>query len=560
MSLLGRACDKEFWAEVREKDCYARFRDENLAIWNNLCVGKDIPELTYSLFKLYWITGSRSEYEAVYFNRRQRMNACTFLSLMYPEEEKYLNCLSDMIFAICNEYTWCLPAHYDQGNNIKDLTVDLFAAETGFALSEIYTMLGDRLDPLIKTRIEKELERRIFAPYIGKVNRLWWEKGENNWASVCAGSVGCAMMLMRPDHFLEVKDRISETMECYLSGFADDGFCVEGCGYWHYGFGFFTVYADMVKNFTNGEIDYFARPKVRAVATYIQKMFLSGRTSISFADSGTSLCYHIGLVHYLKSVYPDDITVYDRSYSYNYDGCARFCLHLRSALWYREEYDTSALPNDNTSFFAEGAQWYIKKTPAYGFAAKGGYNKEPHNHNDIGSFIFAKNGVQILADPGTGKYCKQYFGKERYDFFHTRTLGHSLPTFGGAEQKEGRNFAARDTRVDGEDFVLDIAPAYGIDELSSLERRFGFTDENVTVTDRIDYSGAGEIVERVVSMREPSELERGKIAILDSILTYDADAVESVKIEKQKNEGTADCYTIDFPLKRGTKVFVYSIK
>ena len=44
----------------------------------------------------------------------------------------------------------------------------------------------------------------------------------------------------------------------------------------------------------NGEIDYFARPKVRAVATYIQKMFLSGRTSISAAmlrlDLSTARC------------------------------------------------------------------------------------------------------------------------------------------------------------------------------------------------------------------------------------------------------------------------------
>ena len=553
MSLLGRACDKEFWAEVREKDCYARFRDENLAIWNNLCVGKDIPELTYSLFKLYWITGSRSEYEAVYFNRRQRMNACTFLSLMYPEEEKYLNCLSDMIFTICNEYTWCLPAHYDQGNNIKDLTVDLFAAETGFALAEIYTMLEDRLDPLVASRIKTEVDRRIIEPYATRLNKLWWEKGTNNWAAVCAGSVGGALMLLFPERFDELRPRIEATMECYLYGFADDGFCVEGCGYWHYGFGFF-------KKYTGGEVDYFTRPKVRAVATYIQKMFLSGHTSVSFADSGTSLNYHLGLVHYLKSVYPDDVAVYDRSYSYNYDSCARFCLHLRSALWYREEFDTNTLPNDSCAFFAEDSQWYIKKTPHYGFAAKGGHNKEPHNHNDVGSFIFAKNGIQLLADPGTGKYSRDYFREKRYTFFHTRSIGHSLPTFGGAEQKEGRNCAARDTRVDGEDFVLDIAPAYGIDELSSLERRFSFTDESVTVTDRIDYSGAGEIVERVVSMREPSELERGKIAILDSILTYDADAVESVKIEKQKNEGTADCYTIDFALKRGTKVFVYSIK
>lgn len=417
MSLLGRACDKEFWATVREKDCYSRFRDENLNLWNKFCEGKDIPELTYSLFKIYFDTGSRSEYESVYFNRRLRMNAATFLSLMYPEEEKYFNYLCDLIFAVCNEYTWCLPAHYNQADNDKSLMVDLFAAETGFALAEIYTMLKDRLDPLIAARIEKEIDRRIIEPYATRLNRLWWESCTNNWAAVCAGSVGCAVMLMFPERYPELGERLGETMECYLRGFADDGFCVEGSGYWHYGFGFFTVYADMVKKFTGGEIDYFVRPKVRAISTYIQKMFLSGRTSVSFADSGTYLSYQIGLVHYLKGVYPDDVVVYDRSLSYNYDGCARFCLHLRSALWYREEFDTSALPNDSCAFYAEGAQWYIKKTSAYGFAAKGGHNKEPHNHNDVGSFIFAKGGVQILANPRHGKILQGVFQPRQIRIF-----------------------------------------------------------------------------------------------------------------------------------------------
>ena len=166
----------------------------------------------------------------------------------------------------------------------------------------------------------------------------------------------------------------------------------------------------------------------------------------------------------------------------------------------------------------------------------------------------------MLADPGSGKYCKQYFSKERYEFFHTRTLGHSLPTFGGAEQKEGREFAARDVRVDGEDFVLDIAPAYGLDSLPSFVRRFSFTETCVSVTDRFDYSGNGDVVERVVSMREPKELESGRIAILDSLLTYDADAIESVKIEKQTSEGTADCYTVDFALKHGANEFSYTIE
>jgi len=560
MSLLGRACDKEFWAEVREKDCYARFREDNLRLYQNLCEGREIPELTYSLFKIYFETGSRSEYESVYFNRRLRMNACTFLSLIYPEEEKYLDYLQDVLFAVCNEYTWCLPAHYGQANNDKSLMVDLFAAETGFALAEIYTMLKDRLAPLVASRIEAEIDRRIIEPYATKLNKLWWEKCTNNWAAVCAGSVGGAVMLMRPERFDELRDRLSDTMECYLRGFADDGFCVEGSGYWHYGFGFFTVYADLVKKFTGGELDYFTRPKVRAIATYIQKMFLSGRTSISFADSGTSLAYQIGLVHYLKSVYPDDVAVYDRSLSYTYDGCARFCLHLRTALWYREEYDTDALPDDRCAFFAEGAQWYIKKTPAYGFAAKGGHNNEPHNHNDVGSFIFAKNGVQILADPGTGKYCKDYFGSKRYTFFHTRSDGHSLPIIGGEGQKPGKEFCARDVRVDGDEFVLDIAPAYGIEGLSSIERRFSFTETSASVTDRFDYIGGGEIVERVVCIREPKAIESGKIAILDSFLTYDADAVESVAIEMHTFAGSAPCYTVDLHLKSDKKIFSYTIE
>ncbi len=560
MRLIDRACDKEFWAEVREKDCYARFRNENLSIWNNLCEGKDIPELRYSDYKLFFVTGSRNEFEAVYFSRRRMMNACTFLSLIYPEEEKYFTYLQDVLFAICNEFSWCLPAHYGEIEVENHRKIDLFAAETGFALAEIYTMLSDRFDPLVSIRIKNEIERRIVEPYATKLNKLWWEKGTNNWAAVCVGSVGCTLMLLFPERFAELRDRIEATMECYLSGFADDGFCVEGSGYWHYGFGFFTVYADMVKKFTGGEVDYFTRPKVRAVATYIQKMFLSGHTSVSFADSGTSLSYHLGLVHYLKSVYPNDIAVYDRSFSYNYDNCARFCLHLRAATWYREEFDTKALPNDSTEFFAEDSQWYIKKTPHYGFAAKGGHNKEPHNHNDIGSFIFAKNGVQILADPGTGQYCKDYFRDKRYTFFHTRTLGHSLPTFGGAEQKEGREFAARDVRVDGRDFVLDIAPAYGLDSLSSLERRFSFTETAVSVTDRFDYSGDGEIVERIVCIREPKELESGKIAILDSVLTYDAGSVESVAIEMHTFDGSAPCYTIDFALKSGRNEFSYSIE
>ena len=560
MELIPRACDKEFWAEVREKDCYAPFRNELHSLWSNLCEGREIPELRYRDFKLFSTTGSRSEYEAAYFNRRLRLNTCVFLSLIYPEEEKYFVYLEDVLFAICNEFSWCLPAHYGKVEQDNHRFIDLFAAETGFALAETYTMLADRLDPLVAHRVRSEIERRIIEPYASRLNKLWWESCENNWAAVCVGSVGCTVMLMSPELFPDLRERIEATMECYLRGFGDDGICVEGCGYWHYGFGFFLVYADMVKRFTSGEVDYFTRPKIRAIATYIQKMFLSGHSSVSFADSGTSLRYHLGTLHYLKSVYPDDVTVYDRRFSYNHDGCARFCLHLRAALWYREEFETAEAPAENFDFFAEGAEWFIHKTPNYGFAAKGGHNNEPHNHNDVGSFIFARGGRQILTDPGSGKYSREYFKKERYTFFHTCSLGHSLPVIDGEGQRVGREFAARDCRIDDGDFVLDIAGAYGNPELSSLERRFSFTETSVSVRDSFDYSENGRICERVVCTAQPEELSEGKIRVSDSIMTYDASAVDGIEIKKHTFDSLADCFTVDFTLKKGVKSFIYAVE
>ena len=43
--------------------------------------------------------------------------------------------LEDTIWAICDEYTWSLPAHISWAKDERT-DVDLFASETGYALSE----------------------------------------------------------------------------------------------------------------------------------------------------------------------------------------------------------------------------------------------------------------------------------------------------------------------------------------------------------------------------------------------------------------------------------------
>ena len=560
MDLLGRGTDPEFWKEVREKEFFEKYRDELHLLWKKHCENIPIYALKYSDFRLFVANGNRSIYESEYFTRRQALNCSALLALIYPEEEKYIVRLMDEIYAICDEYTWCLPAHQPNRDINDNCHIDLFAAETGFTLSEIYTLLGNRLEPLIRDRIRVEIDRRIIIPFTTfKGDYGGWENKNTNWTAVCMGSVAGTVMHMHPETVENLLPRFTSSIDNYLTGFNDDGMCMEGCGYWHYGFGFFTVYADLIKRFTNGRVDYFKLPKVRTVATFIQKMFLSGKACVSFADGNRELTYHLGLVHYLKKLYPDDVLVYSSSYSCNYDGCGRFCLHLRSALWFDEDiYNHPADDNIAAEYYAPQSEWFVKRTSHYGFAAKGGCNAEMHNHNDVGTFIFAKNGHQIIADLGRGTYTRQYFAADtRYGILECSSRGHNVPIIGGTYQYFSKDANAVGTKYENGIFSFDFADAYKADGLRSIHRSFAFTNDGVTMRDSFVYNGGGVISERLVTLFEP-ELLDGCIKIDEATVTFDKNICD-VEITTEPHDGK-NCYLINFNLKPDIRAFEITIK
>ena len=557
MKLLGRAMDKEFWKEVRESDKYKSQVARVAKFWDEI---KDKPILAhkFSDFRLFVDTGNRAVYEKGYFERHGSLFALGMLVLVYPENEEYLDRLMDEIYAICDEYTWSLPAHQPTPEKNNNCHLDLFACETGYALAEIYTLLGDKLEPLILDRIRVEIDRRITTPYMTK--RFGWEHGDNNWATVCMGSVACTMMLMHPELVNDLIPRFNETAECFLSGFKDDGMCFEGCGYWHYGFGFFVMYADMIRTFTNGEVDYFKREKVKTIATFMQKMFLSGGASVSFADGGRSVSYATWLLHYLKKEYPDDIIIYSPKYSAN--GVGKFCTHYRTFLYYNDEYATNyADDSGSRETYAADSQWLVKRTPNYGFAAKGGCNYESHNHNDVGTFIFAKNGRQMVVDMGAGKYTRQYFENEtRYTFIECSSKGHNLPSIGEHYQGYGRQFKANDVKYENGVFSMDITSAYEpIEGLNSIKRSFSFTDEAVTLNDKIDYNGNEKIIERLIALVKP-ELCDGYVKIDEACAYFDKDKYDVEIVTEIRKENVGECYLVTFTLKDGVKEFTVEIR
>ena len=554
MKLLGRGQDPSFWTGLKEKQEFTRYIAELHEYWQRNGRDLEFKALPYSKWKLFWETGDRGEYEKLYFSRRTFIEHVLPLTLIYPEESVYVDKLSDALFAILDEYTWCLPAHQGQRDKNDNSRVDLFASETAFHLAIIYTLLGDRLDPLIRDRIRVEVKRRIFDTILGCENYGWWECGSNNWTAVCTGSVGCAMMLLAPELMDEkMEARLVKSMHCFLGGFADDGVCTEGCGYWAYGVSFFVQFADMIKTFTGGRVDFFKEEKVRAIATFPQKMFLSGKASVSFADGPLSLEYTIGVMHRLKAEYPDDVLIYSPEYG-SYDiGCGRLSIRLYGAIWQNDEYYNN--PADATACFEEyaaNAAWLTKRTVNYGFAAKAGHNAEMHNHNDVGSFIFAKGGRQLVMDLGAGVYTRQYFSEERYNIFEPSSRSHCVPIIGGEYQLKGREASSTDVSYTRGHFSMDIAGAYPNGVARSVKRSFEMSDESVTLTDVFDVKGGCEIRERFVSLVKPEVVADGVLTFGECRFSYFGAATIETSTEETYN-GT--CYIVDFVLADGTNEF-----
>ena len=75
--------------------------------------------LSYRNFRLFHETGSRLEYEREYMEHRKRLCAFTAAVLTGKDLDCFLPALCDTVFAICDEYTWALPAHLAADSNPK---------------------------------------------------------------------------------------------------------------------------------------------------------------------------------------------------------------------------------------------------------------------------------------------------------------------------------------------------------------------------------------------------------------------------------------------------------
>ncbi len=513
-----------------------------------------IEALPFHLYRKFYIDGDRRSYEDLYFARRGRLSYLALAILLHRRPEDIV-ALEDAIWAICEEYTWVLPAHTsDLGDRYNTQVIDLFSAETGFALSEIVYLLSDVLDPKVVQRIRECLEERIFRMYLS--NTYTWEQVSMNWASVCAGCVGGAFIYCAPERFHLVRDRILATMDTFLKGFGADGICLEGIHYWGYGFGFFTYFAQLLYEFTDGRDDLFQKPICRKTAFFQEYAFLRQNHTISFSDGERVGHFLPGLTHKLHKLYGSKLM--DVGYAAFTEYCHRFPAYLRNFFWVDPD-AAVGVPSEKTSKFFPTSQWFVASTGELSLAAKAGHNDEPHNHNDIGSFLLACDEGQILCDFGAGEYTGPYFQPEtRYDYLCNASFGHSVPIINGSGQLPGKQYRGEVLSHDGGVFKVDIAGAYEVQGLQSVLRQMQLDQEGFTLQDTFDGHGL-QVTERFVTMIPPKQtndtVQLGKYR-----LETPAGIQPSISLDIIMNhEGHPDTlYLIDYPL-NGTCEFTLKV-
>ena len=471
---------------------------------------EQLPQLTEELFSKYEYTGNRMEYETVYFKRRKFLTVYAMLSIMYGEQSDIFR-LEEVIEAICAEECWALPAHVNRSEKNWQVVIDLFAAETAFSLAEIISLLESKLSPSVCTKAGSEIFRRVLTPFMeSEFPYSWWETSKMNWCAVCCGSVGAAAIwLMQKDRekLDKLLERMNHSILNYIDGFSDDGACLEGLGYYTYGMSFFVSYADLMYKYSNGKVDLFKNAKLKNMALFQQKCFLGGSVTISFSDSQQDEKYRVGLTAYLSKRY-EGVEFPDLSLAADLesDTCYRYIVLSRDYFWTKQYIDVTDLESQWHTVLPH-AQWSICKSyNGCSFAAKGGHNDEPHNHNDVGSFIYVCDGESVLDDLGAGEYTKDYFNENRYKNICCRSLGHNVPLIDGKEQYAGAKYKASRFVSDGDGKTeIDMEAAYGLGKEDKITRSFLFArdDGTCTVMDKFMLSAHKEVTENLITKHKP---------------------------------------------------------
>ena len=516
------------WPSIqRQADDARRFLREPIPVLNDAVIEKGRREQ------------DRQIYEIPMRLRLVRLNAFVIAEGLDNKGE-FLPAIVREMTAILDEPGWVVGgALTSEIGTPKCTQVDLVTAPRAWTLATADYWLGDRLPSDLRRRLREQLEQRVFAPYLEdaaaeKKRFFWMEAQTNNWGPVChAGVVGAALAVIDSrDYRARIVHTAVTRLDGYLHGWSvsPDGLCLEGVGYWDYGFGNYLLLAETLWRHSGGKINLYAGERVRQIATTTRRLELSHDTYPSFADCAIYMRPNVALLWLIKERFglrgpgwpeaPDGVEQLFRPEWAFQDFPGRpdpkelagfmFALHPQGDRL--AAYGIFAFPflpgvaNEGAPFVMDPLRSIFIPSgvavlrdvtpgkPVLSLAVKGGHNDEPHGHHDLGSYVIAIDGWPLLLDPGAELYTPSTFSPRRFESMMNNSLGHPVPIVAGKPQLDGAAAKAvmQHTSIgDAQELItMDLTAGYDVPELKKLTRTFTFLRkaQRIEIVDHVEFS------------------------------------------------------------------------
>ena len=508
--------DRAAWENIDPAD------KEELLAYADKWRAEPWPMLTAGMYASFIRTGSRTDCQTPYYARRRKLCSAV-LRVCLTGDVALLPDVEDGVWLLCEETTWAISAHAylskahpfpdDQAN-----VVDLFAAQTAMILSFIAQLLEGVLHPDLIDRIRREVERRIFRPFMD-YDGEWWmgftRTNLNNWTPWIISNV---LMSANVWHWggAALIERACGMLDRWLKCVPEDGGCDEGAGYWnmaggafldclmvlesmcavdlwqdekvcrmmaypelvHLGKGWFANFADCdARPRIDGERLQYAGEKTGNAALIRMGMDMRGMPSAALSDTP-----HLSRVLMRLFSKPAEVKAVEVQQKMEVGQDARLaagfaCKDCRvaSTRTCAEGWPKDVWLPDLQVRIVESCDWCGSKEGSKELrtivAMKGGHNDESHNHNDVGSFLMAVNGQMQVVDAGNMIYTAKTFSDRRYELWNCRAAYHNVPMIAQYEQQPGLKYAARDVEKLPNGMALDMADAYPAEAGVQIYRR-----------------------------------------------------------------------------------------
>lgn len=524
----------------------------------------------YLLFKK---TGNRAAAGKMMGARTTQLMPCV-LAECVENKGRFVGHVNALLEDLAEKGAWVQPSSdRDLANfNRTRFSIDLVSAALAADLSQALWIMGDRIRPEVRAKVMAALEARIFEPmrtrglhYRWSVDkRFWWINSENNWNPVCWSGVTIAATTLCEDRRFraEIVAGAEKMSKAYLAGYAEDGTCREGMGYWNYGFSKFLALREAIWQATDGRVELLDADRATAIARYGFDFSLLHGLAPAFGDCKEGLQAHDGILAYCNQVLglgrnvPPFCPVGDPVAGRGLFGApASFIARSPAAPIMTEGGAPIHKGSPSSSVYADGHVMISRNADrTFAAAVKAGGNWF-HSHDDMGSYIIQIGKDVVAGDPGgPDHYTGDTFGPKRHDHVLINSLGHPVMVVAGKAQRQAVDSGGKPLvepvvmerrAADAGDLMrIDLRDVYDV-EAELLERVYEFDRRttSVRIEDRFALKAPETFATAVISRGVIEEDGKGglRLARGEGRLAVEiaASAAYSIEVAQLEDHGVA---------------------